>query len=296
MPPIKLPTYLTIDTLPAVVKNWPASGSIELDFSDHRFVHPAGTTAIACLLNQAIREGRNVSCDFNQCANVSYWERMGFFRHFPSIPAPRSGGRRDPAGRFSEVKYVWDIDDVDGFTNELVSVVNPAADALQVYSHVVSEALNNVCQHSKHQGFCASQYYEARNQCRFSIVDYGIGLFQSLRHHNPRDDVAAVALALRPGITGRTREEQMQDPRHMRNRGVGLSAIRELVTKNKGDLTVWSGAAIYRASWAGASLNNAPRWQGTLVAATIPRTISGPPFRDIMRQLDDESRSPSARN
>lgn len=290
-----LPRYLTMDTLPGFVGKWPATGKIKVDFNEQRFVHPVGTAALCCLIRKAEQDGRNVELDFERCQNVSYWDRMGFFDHFPRFRPPNEHGRRDPAGRFSEIKRVSDIGLVDRLTDDLVGVVQPESRARQVYSHVVSEALNNVCQHSTQEGFCASQYYEKTNECRFSIVDFGVGLRESLRRHSPHDDRSAILLSLTVGVTGTNPTSQRRVPSHMRNRGVGLAAILELVTKNYGSLAVWSGTALYRANSKGASLTTAPKWPGTLVAAKIPRQMAGPPFHDIMRTLSEAlNRRPEA--
>src|SRR5207342_580460 len=96
-----------------------------------------------------------------------YWERMGFFACL-DLDGPPATARHDPAGRFYELRRVTGMDDVDQLTEELVAVTNPDASARRVHGYVVSEALNNVCQHSGAEGYCASQYYPGDGVVRFA--------------------------------------------------------------------------------------------------------------------------------
>jgi hypothetical protein len=153
-----------------------------------------------------------------------------------------------------------------------------------VYSHIVSEALNNVCQHSEAAGFCAAQFYPQTREVRFCIGDFGCGLRQALQAFAPENDYMAVLKALEVGVTGR---QVRIGQREMRNRGIGLSAIHRLVEDNDGSLTVWSGTGIFRTTPLARS-DSMPYWPGTLVAAKMQRNILLRAFRDTMRSLEDE--------
>ena len=259
-----------------------------IDFSQQKWVQPVGTVALSCLIHQTRKENREFSFETHGCENLSYWERMGFFENFKGrIGSPFVKPSGDD--RFSVVTSVGDIDYVDDITVNLVAVAIPSKDAKMIYSHVVSEALNNVCQHSGGYGYCASQFYpNDHNRVRFCIGDSGMGLFQSLSAFAPGDHSEAIHKALEVGVSGRSAAAQANEPRHMRNRGVGLSAIRKLVTANQGVVSIWSGDALHKISYNDHSVFKAPYWQGTLVSAFMPRNVVNTSFEIVMAELSAE--------
>lgn len=201
---VRLPQSLTLETLRGVVRRWPdGAAEITVRLDPAQWVHPAGIVGLACLIRTTERRGGRVAVDATACARAGYWERMGFFRVLGLEGPPPEGVARKPRGRFSELRSVAEIEEVDEITEALVAVTNPTRAAQRVFNHVVSEALNNVCQHSDAEGFCLAQYYPQTDEVRFCIGDFGCGLRHSLRGLTPADDREAIQLALRVGITGR---------------------------------------------------------------------------------------------
>lgn len=284
---VLLPSRLHLGTLPNLLSAWPAEGGIEIDFSGQSWVLPSGTAALSCLVLSALRQHRQVRFITDAGRNVGYWERMAFFRNFGVEPGVC--GRAHPArDRFSEVRHIVDADEVDGIAEQLVRVTLPTPELEQIQMHIVTEALNNVCQHSGASGYCASQAYPREgNAIRFCIADPGVGLKGSLGRFGLENDEAAIEKALEVGVTGRSPAAIQAMPRHMRNRGVGLSAIQRLVVGNGGSFALWSGSAFYVEGPTGSSVRQYPSWHGTLIAARVPRQISAS-FRDVMRQLTTE--------
>jgi hypothetical protein len=278
---------LNLSSLTRLVEQWPTSGSIELDFAEQEWVYPSGTVGLSCLVSLARQRGQSVDLvGLDACRNITYWERMSFFRNFGLSGVAASGIPRPARSRFSEVRPIRDINETDEIAAGLVDATSPTPEARQTYSHVVSEALNNVCQHSKAAGFCASQFYENDGSVvRFCIADWGVGLRTSLASHAPNDDLSAILTSLKVGVSGRSRAAQSADPAHMRNRGVGLSAIERLVVSNGGELVIWSGSALYSQDANGAESRQVTNWQGTLLTAKMPRNVIRASFRDVMEQL-----------
>ena len=128
---------------------------------------------------------------------------MGFFDLFGVSGVQCAGARRAPAGVLQN--SVSDIEEVDEITAALVEVVQPDDEERRIRSHILSEALNNVCQHSDAVGFCSAQYYWSENVVRLAIGDPGRGLRAALHRFNPTDDQEAISMALRAGVSGRTR-------------------------------------------------------------------------------------------
>lgn len=289
---IRLPGSLTVGTLQMLLQEWPHDqpSFVEVDFGRQHWVEPVGTVALSCLLELAQRNGSSIEVTgLAGCRNEGYWARMRFFRNF-GLAEPDFGRARNATGRFSEICRITDADDTDEIADRIVAAMTPSAEERQVYMHVVTEALNNVCQHSGSVGFCASQFYPQINVVRFAIGDCGVGLRHSLQNYGPATDVEAIKLALRVGITGRPAIPRGLQRKALRNRGVGLSAIEKLVTGNGGRLLVRSGTGGMH-SWRAKAFQDAgTAWPGTLVSAEMKRGVSRG-FHDIMRELDAELRS-----
>ena len=59
---IRLPGALTMPNLSRLLKIWPHDEpAIELDFRDQRWVEPAGTVALTCLVRAASNRGQEVT-------------------------------------------------------------------------------------------------------------------------------------------------------------------------------------------------------------------------------------------
>jgi hypothetical protein len=170
---------------------------------------------------------------------------MGFFNLFGVSGVQCAGARRPPAGRFAELRRVSEIEEVDEITAALVEVVQPDDEERRIRSHILSEALNNACQHSDAVGFCSAQYYWSENVVRLAIADPGRGLRAALHRFNPTDDREAISMALRAGVSGRSEAEQLAAPKEMRNRGIGLTAIHRLTIGTGGEVQIWSGRCRY---------------------------------------------------
>lgn len=281
-----LPGRLNLATLPGVVRQWPLdSRRITVDFSAQRFVYPTGTVGLAYLVESARRAGHVIEFKTTGCPIVGYWQRMGFFDLFDAPLAQAYGPKRPPDGRFAEICRADNAYEVDTITEQLVDVVRPTAEARPIYSHVVSEALNNVCQHSRSTGFSAGQYYERDGFVRFCIADWGCGLKESLSRHSPRDDTDAIRLALKVGISGPNPATVRLQPKALRNRGIGLSTIKRMAEENGGRLTLWSGTALYPHTLPLESNGQNVPWQGTLLAAKLPRQQFLRRSADILREV-----------
>lgn len=287
MKTIVLPQRLDTEGLIYVASVWrSAEEPVQLDFSRQEWVEPIGTVGLSCLVTKALSMNQGVEfANVGHCSNSSYWARMKFFENFGHSDLAKVGSNREANGRFSEIRLVELINNNDKIADEIVSVTKPDQESYVIYQHIVSEALNNICQHSKALGFTASQYYQYNNNVVFSIGDYGQGLLNSLKRFGLCNDQDAILKALEVGVSGRSQAEQRAEPDHMRNRGVGLSMIQRLVVLNGGSLTVWSGDKLYREDSNGYTFCEAPPWSGVLVMAEIPRNQVNTPLRTIRQDV-----------
>lgn len=268
---ISLPKELGLDAVETVsAALWKAASDVELVLAPDQWAEPEGLAALACLISLHREQGHRVNIDWSACPErASWWERMGFF-DLLSLPGPRismaSGPRRS---RFSELCLVCDTEHVDTATAAILDALDLQDDAREVADHIVSEALNNIAQHSMAAGFGIAHQYDRRGTVKLCIADYGIGFRESLRARNPESDVEAIRMALEPGVTGAPPKPR-QDP--MRNRGVGLTMIRELLRLNGGSLVLWSGSGALDIT----ADKTVPRrtlvpWQGVLMVASLPQ-------------------------
>ena len=284
---VHLPRDLNLSALARVRLVWPDNATlITLRLHPDQWVRPAGLAGLACLIARSQSQGTAFIVEHAHCQSVGYWQRMGFFEVL-SLDGPAAAGFHQPAdGQFCELRRISDIYAVDEVTEALVAVTDPTPEGWKVYSHIVSEALNNVCQHRQFRRFLPGAVQSAGGQGPTSNHPYGCGLRHALRAFRPDDDRAAIAKALEVGVTsGQTR----MGTTGMRNRGVGLSAIHKLVAGNGGDLVIWSGNGVFPTNKS-LCRGDVPAWQGTLLAARMERNNFSRGFRDVMLELDAELR------
>ena len=288
---IIIPPRLDFDRLRRIASSWPHDVEhITLNMRRQKWVYPIGTTGLSCLVAGSILRGQNVCFDTDGCQNLGYWGRMGFFENFGLYDLGKQGQSRAPQGRFSVIRRVTPDTDNDRIAHEIVQVQQANAEAYQIFQHIVSEALNNISQHSTAEGFTASQYYDSQGRSAFCIADHGCGLRTALRRFDLSDDAEAIRKALEAGVSGRSRTQQLAEPEQMRNRGVGLSIIRQLIVKNGGQLRIWSGSAAYTEEGNEIEVRSVTPWNGTLLSAILPRDRIMAPFDEIATEIMSELR------
>jgi hypothetical protein len=187
-----LPARLTLQTLPHLCNAWPEDGEVRINFGHQGWVLPSGIVGLSCLIEAATRRGQHVTCILQGCQNASYWQRMGFCARFGVTGIAAAGVPHAARSRFSELQRISDMEEVDAITEGLIQVTALSPEARDIYGHVVSEALNNVCQHSGAAGYCMSQFYPSERSVRFCIADCGQGLRKALARFNPESDETAV--------------------------------------------------------------------------------------------------------
>jgi hypothetical protein len=190
---ITIPLRLDFERLRRIVAAWPRDAQqLTLNFERQEWVDPIGTTGLSCLVAEAIMRGQQIRFETTGCQNLGYWGRMGFFENFGLDELGKQGQPRPPRGRFSVVRRVTPDTENDQIAHEIVQVQQPSEEAYQIYQHIVSEALDNISQHSAAEGFTASQYYESQRRSAFCIADYGCGLRRALYRFEPENDEHAI--------------------------------------------------------------------------------------------------------
>lgn len=269
---IRLPKLLTIgwshiffDRLSEALGH---EGPITFDFERVDWAAPFGLTAIAVVLEKCLDQGKKIYYTPPKNKEFrSYLERIGFQYHF------LKGTEVAHKATSVELKRLRGVD--PGCSEALVNLIAdnfPLSDdaKYEMRTHI-NELMTNSFDHSKTKfGFyvCAQWYPQMKN-LRISFADGGIGIFQSLKESGKfpqvKDDIQAIRLAIKPGIT--TRKKQLG--------GLGLDYIRKYVRNNDGTLTIVSGFG--KVNFYKNKIENKPepsRFDGTIVDILVsPRKV-----------------------
>ena len=266
-----------------------AEGSIELDFSALRRVTPAGLVALGSTIERWKKDGREVRFrGLAECAITGYLQRMDLFR-VCGVDLPEHFRRHDASGRFVPLRQV--THEVDKMGHEMAACLAPGGED---YDHpmsglydmawyVLTEAGNNIRQHSGGAGFASAQVNRQEGLVRLALADNGMGILESFRMagllwSTGMNDVEAIRKALEPKVSCKA-----CDP----NEGVGLTLVSNLARLTKGWLLIVSGKGVLQLS-AGANvkvatLPDAGYHQGTLITLTMAQNAA----RDFPQLLHD---------
>jgi hypothetical protein len=127
---------------------------------------------------------------------------------------------------------------VDAFKKELSKLDVFERGVLRAFDWCLNEPMDNVFGHSQvGVGFVMGQIHSKNKHVAFTIFDYGIGIYNSLKGTDfARDSVSqAIKNSLQEGVTRDVKTRQ----------GNGLYGLREMVRLNNGRLTVSSSSGRY---------------------------------------------------
>lgn len=238
MKTIRLPKLLTIgwahilfDRLYDALNH---PGPVTFDFEKVDWAAPFGLTAISVVLEKCLDLDKDVYYSPpNNGEFKSYLERIGFQYHF------LKGEEIEHKKTSVELKRLHGVD--PGCSVALVNLISAnfplSKDAEYEMRTHINELMTNSFDHSKTKfgSYVCAQWYPAKKNLRISFADGGIGIFKSLRESGKfpevKNDIEAIRLAIKPGIT--TRKKQLG--------GFGLDYIKKYVRNNDGTLTIVSG-------------------------------------------------------
>ncbi len=244
-------------------------------------VHPVVLTMVAALGQSA--HFKRIRCEPFEAKSRHYFERMGLFK-FLTIESGITMTEHDSTGRFIPITQIKDSESLSKFITEMIPLLHLAPAHAEPIRYVLSELVRNVIEHSMSESgaFVAAQYYKKSNAIRIGITDTGVGIRNSITHsHYAPDDLAALKLALTPGITGTTTREGGTEF----NAGAGLFFTKSIATVNRDFFAIYSGTALYKLLKSKATkrislhadpfedrhskLSDLPYWQGTAVGIDL---------------------------
>jgi anti-sigma regulatory factor (Ser/Thr protein kinase) len=246
-------------------------------------VHPANLVLAAALAMKIGRE--NTEIIGKVPITGRYLDRMGLYE-LTSTKSPFCYAHKEPAGRFVPLSVIETAADQSRFISEMIPLLHLNEQNTKVIRYIIGELVRNVLEHSYSNdgAIVAAQYYKKTNRISIGICDTGIGVWKSMSANwRPETDLAALRLALTPGITGTTRHEGGSSE----NAGAGLFFIKSIAKITRSYFAIYSGNAEYtllkhRSDVKGlptlyadpfrdrhTKTNDAPSFDGTLVAVDI---------------------------
>lgn len=214
-----------------------AATQVVLDMKNCQWLGQNATAALGGLVRRLHMAGVEVFTDFGGSPHPveNHLRRNGFLRAFGQEPLPETGHavpfRRD--ARF----------DKDALTEYLLQhwIGSGWLDVSEALSRAIAgtvcEIYINAFEHSNSQvGVCScGQHYPRSNRLRLSVVDFGIGVVESVRSFARNPSIRADR-ALQWAFADGSSTAQSNTMR----RGLGLGLLRDLVQVNGGSLKLYS--------------------------------------------------------
>ncbi|NQU83510.1 MAG: ATP-binding protein [Parcubacteria group bacterium] len=243
-------------------------------------IHPVVLSMIAALGIKI--DASNIECEKLTAVSKHYLERMGLFK-FLGIKSGINITEHESAGRFVPLTQIKDSKTLTKFITEVTPLLHLEPKHAEPIRYIMSELVRNVLEHSlsKEGAIVSAQYHSKSNTIRIGIADTGVGILKTIRHsHSAKNDLAAIHLALTPGVTGTTKREGGTEF----NAGAGLFFIKSIATVNSDFFIIYSGKAMYKllkrqnrkiklyadpSKDRHSERDDLPSWQGTVVGIDI---------------------------
>ncbi|MFB3816274.1 MAG: hypothetical protein ACE147_01310 [Candidatus Methylomirabilales bacterium] len=185
----------------------------------------------------------------NLSPRARYAARMRLFQHLGIDYHPEQR-EREEAGRFLPITQVLTHKDVGPVIGDVSAMLHLDSDpeSLAAVQYCVSELLRNVLEHSGAPDgafVCAHRFTEEPRRVSIAVADCGQGIAAHLgRAHAEalQDDLVALGLAMRPGITGALPGPYGTPD----NAGAGLFITRCIAKGTGGYFALISGNAAFR--------------------------------------------------
>ncbi len=240
-------------------------------------VHPMVLAMIAALGLNVKPENIRISLESKSGA---YAVRMGLYKML-GLSCDVKITEHAPEGRFIPLQQIKNSAELDNFISEMIPILHKDKEQASTIGYIISELGRNVLEHAQapNGAILCAQRYEKSNTIRIGIADTGIGIKKTIsQSHYAPTDLAALRLALWPGITGTTSKAGGTE----QNGGAGLFFIKSIAQVNKDFFVIYSGKALYKLLTNKTMTLHAdpfddrhslseemPHWPGTLVGIDI---------------------------
>ncbi|MBY8317179.1 hypothetical protein KW543_15605 [Vibrio fluvialis] len=264
---INIPRRISIGTVTDLISTLDKNvdtPDVKINFNNAEFATPTSSLLLGSKLrnwyslrkNKGIRTALNAS---KASSAIGYLGHLGFFDFL--------GSNQNIGNKMGQAKgsstYVPIIKvcrpqffELSGWYSDIISSVRGLANILagtasdteehRFYLYTLREVVRNVFEHSEVDEcfICGQRWIDGRVE--IAILDEGVGISSSLsRSHNIKNDVDALKLAIRPGISSTNRihlKENKYD-----NSGYGLYVLSEVIS-SFGSFTIGSNLKRLRLS------------------------------------------------
>ncbi len=230
-----------------ISKSDPTGPGLEICFHPRWVsVHPVVIAIAACAAARARAKGEAVTLSIpnRSVASLRYLQRMGLFEITGTDPG-LSQVEHESAGRFIPLACIATGKQLSSFLVDMIPLLHVDPDHALPIKYVISELVRNVHEHSSSQegAFLCAQYYKDSNKLALGVADAGVGIRTALGLSYPTpDDLAAILLALRPGVTGTTTRLGGGED----NAGAGLFFTKSIAAAGNTFMCVYSGDALFK--------------------------------------------------
>ncbi len=270
-------------------------------FYDLKFMTPFVGVLISSYLNE---HGFEVTHEVGTNGEKSvYYAKKNNFFHFAESSKNYEERNTSYTGTYTPIMksvlidYFRGAENIsEGISNNIARVLSCSNDnAEAVFFYIISEMIRNIPEHSQ----CFNAWHSSQSwnhedyiEGEFALVDYGIGFKESFNFkevYNPSNDIEAMKLALKPGITsGITEKSHLRENEEADylNSGYGLYIVTELCKKIGGQYIIISKSAI--ATNKGVkNLKNGKIFPGTAIKIRlrIPKNLTKEGFRRVLDEV-----------
>ena len=210
---------------------------VRIELGNVELLRPFGLNLLSGMIYDLLRRGQDVSLTPPQNERVNrYLTNQGFFNEFlvQQYGRLKRATKSTSVGlrRLDELDYTY-LSSVAYWLNKHSQI---SIDRIQdMVMLTLPEIINNVFDHSASPFGCyvCAEAYPSEHRLMLSVVDFGVGFYQSLSptYRQLNTDAEAIELAVKPGISSKTKKN---------NAGRGLYILSDWARQCEGDLEIIS--------------------------------------------------------
>lgn len=207
-------------------------------------VHPVVLAFTACVADHVARNGGQHLGQVHRIGSLPYLIRMGLFNHL-RLDYGREITAHEEAGRFIPIQRITTTRELSDFIVNVIPLLHASPTQVEPIRYVISELVRNVLEHAGASGgaFLCAQFFRKAGTLSLGVADDGVGIRGSMaRFHPVRSDWDAIALAMRPGVSGTTARIGGTDY----NAGAGLFFTKSIACASRNYFAIYSGRAMFK--------------------------------------------------
>jgi len=216
------------------------AGDIVVDLEACQFLGPSAVVILAGLRRRAEAQGSRLTIVPPELPRLlNYCRYSGLLAEFGvgPPPEPHTENVTTPVRSFVREFPLTAINEVVLLAKREMELSRTAQDDLTL---VLSELTQNVIDHSESSvgGFLSARAYKNVRDVRFAVADFGVGIRRTLAR---RFDIATDRDAIRRAV-----QEEITSRSSVRNLGLGLAHLHEIVKITRGRMVMYSGHGYLR--------------------------------------------------